>query len=50
LAAPFVVPDLPAEPVERPSRTVIEWNGGEWMEWDPATGEIIATGTIGSEG
>lgn len=52
--APFVEPVAPwarlaepvSEPLPRPSRTVLEWDGADWMEWNPATGEIIATGTV----
>lgn len=35
------------EPVEKPSRVLFECDGATWIERDPVTGRIIATGTVG---
>lgn len=35
------------EPVPKPWRSQLVWEGETWAEIDPETGEIIATGTIG---
>lgn len=44
--APFALGDGDFDPVPRPSRTPIDWDGLAWTEFDFVTGEIIATGCI----
>lgn len=48
--APWAALPLAAfEPVEKPARTLLAWEGETWAEIDPQTGHIIATGTVGSD-
>ena len=43
--APFaVLAAADAEPVERPARTLLVWEGAAWCEIDPVTGAVLARG------
>lgn len=44
LEAPFALGDLDAEPLPKPSRAALEWDGARWAEIDPATGTVLAIG------
>ena len=45
--APFArlaAPD--PEPLDKPTRCGLDWDGDDWTEWDPATGTELARGTV----
>ena len=45
LGTVFALAEPEFEPLPRPARTCLLWDGTEWAEIDPATGEILSTGS-----
>lgn len=37
------------EPVPRPARLALWWDGRRWAEIDPATGDVVAVGCVDEE-
>ncbi len=44
VAAAFRLADPDHEPLPRPWRVPVDWDGAAWTEFDPMTGEIVASG------
>lgn len=46
IAAAFALAEPDHDPLPLPYRLPCEWDGAQWTEFNPATGEIIASGTV----
>ena len=42
--APFAIGDGDCEPLQRPTRLALEWDGRRYTEIDPATGNTLLEG------
>ena len=43
---PTLLAEPDPTPPPQPSRVAVDWAGPEWTEYDPATGEVIASGRL----
>jgi len=45
--APFaILAEAELEPIAKPTRCALDWDGDRWVETDPETGAEIARGTL----